>query len=58
MAHTHQDLKDPLVEAAKKKKPIDVFITIVDSVARFNRHGEVPIEEFVAYKTKHNKFAK
>lgn len=40
------------------KKTIDIFVVIVDSVARFCRQGEVPEREFAEYKAQFNAHAK
>lgn len=55
---TQQDLKLPIKVAIDSRKKIDIFVVIVDSVARFSRDGKAPIQEFVEYKTKVNKGAK
>lgn len=55
---THADLGAPLTEAYKQKRSIDVFVTIVDSIARFNRRAIVPTDEFKKYKKKFNERAK
>lgn len=58
VAKTTQSLKKPLKLAIEQKKKVDVFVVIVDSVARFCRQGQVPIPEFVEYKNQLNKKAK
>lgn len=58
VTHTYQSLTKPIQEAMAKKKKIDVFVVIVDSVARFCRQGQVPVKEFTAYKAKFNDRAK
>lgn len=47
---TYQDLRLPFKEAFFQQKKIDIFITIVDSVARTCRTGKPPLEEFRHYK--------
>lgn len=44
--------------AIAEKKKIDVFVVIVDSVARFCRQGQVPMKEFTEYKKQFNPQAK
>ncbi|XP_055301999.1 uncharacterized protein LOC129568332 [Sitodiplosis mosellana] len=58
VSHTYQSLTKPIAEATTMKKKIDMFVVIVDSVARFCRQGQVPIEEFKAYRAKFNDRAK
>lgn len=55
---TQQDLKLPIKIAIEANKKIDIFVVIVDSVARISRDGKAPIKEFVEYKAKFNKGAK
>lgn len=40
------------------KKKVDMFVVIVDSVARFCRQGQAPVQEFTEYKAKFNDRAK
>lgn len=56
--HTYQSLGAPIAEATAKKKKIDMFLVIVDSVARFCRQGQVPVDAFTEYKAKFNDRAK
>lgn len=58
MKHTFQSLATPIGEATAAKKKVDVFVVIVDSVARFCRQGIVPVAEFKEYKAKFNASAK
>lgn len=58
VAHTYQSLANPIAEATAKKKKVDMFVVIVDSVARFCRQGQVPEKEFTEYKAKFNDHAK
>lgn len=58
MPHTYQCLTRPLAEATALNKKIDVFVVIVDSIARFCRQGQVPTKEFAEYKAKFNQHAK
>lgn len=58
MDQTHPDLGAPLSEATRQKKSIDIFVTIVDSIVRFNRKAIAPTEQFKKYKEKFNKHAK
>lgn len=58
VSHTYQSLLNPIEEATKLRRKIDVFVVIVDSVARFCRQGEVPVKEFTEYRQKFNKRAK
>lgn len=51
-------MSKPIAEATKMKKVVDIFVVIVDSVARFCRQGQVPEREFAAYKAKLNAHAK
>lgn len=51
---THQNLGLPFKSAAEQKKKVDVFITIVDSVARTCRTGKPPLDEFRLYKKNMN----
>lgn len=55
---TQQDLKLPIQTAIDTNKKIDIFVVIVDSVARISRNGKAPLKEFVEYKTKVNRGAK
>lgn len=47
---TYQDLALPFKSASEQKKKVDIFITIVDSVARTCRAGKPPLDEFRHYK--------
>lgn len=58
LSRTHQSLELPLTVASNLKKKIDVFVVITESVARFCRQGQAPVDEFLAYKQKFNKTAK
>lgn len=58
MAKTYQSLAIPIAEATAMKKKVDVFVVIVDSVARFCRQGQVPVQEFQEYRKKFNERAK
>lgn len=40
------------------RKRVDVFVVIVDSVARFCRQGQVPVKEFTEFRDKINNHAK
>lgn len=55
---TYQSLAQPIAEATALKKKIDIFIVVVDSVARFCRQGQVPVKEFTEYRAKFNDRAK
>lgn len=55
---TSQDLKTPIKYASDSKRKVDVFVVIVDSVARFCRDGRAPIQEFLEYKKKIHSGAK
>ncbi|XP_031638716.1 60 kDa SS-A/Ro ribonucleoprotein-like [Contarinia nasturtii] len=55
---TEQSLAQPILEAIKLKKKVDMFLVIVDSVARFCRQGQVPVEEFQKYRSEFNKHVK
>lgn len=56
--HTYQSLTQPIAEATALKKKIDMFVVVVDSVARFCRQGQVPVQEFTEYRAKFNDRAK
>lgn len=58
MAKTYQSLAKPIAEATAANKKVDVFVVIVDSVARFCRQGQVPVQEFQEYRKKFNERAK
>lgn len=58
MQRTRQSLAKPIAEATALKKKIDVFVVVVDSVARFCRQGQVPVQEFQEYRSKVNDRAK
>lgn len=51
---TYQNLGLPFKSAAEQKKKVDIFITIVDSVARTCRTGKPPLDEFRHYKKNMN----
>lgn len=55
---TSQNLTTPIKYATVAKKKIDVFVVVVDSVARFCRSGQVPLTEFVEYRNNVNAGAK
>lgn len=58
VAHTYQSLTMPIAEATVLKRKVDMFVVIVDSVARFCRQGNVPVQEFQEYRAKFNDRAK
>lgn len=58
MPRTNQCLVKPIAEATALKKKVDMFVVIVDSVARFCRRGQVPVDEFTEYRKKFNDRAK
>lgn len=58
MSHTYQSLAKPIAEATALKKKVDMFVVVVDSVARFCRQGLVPVDEFTTYKRNFNDRAK
>lgn len=58
VARTYQSLAKPIAEATAMKKKVDVFVVIVDSVARFCRQGQVPAKEFQEYRKQFNERAK
>lgn len=58
VSHTYQNLARPITEAMASKKKVDMFVVIVDSVARFCRQGQVPMQEFIEYRKKFNDRAK
>lgn len=58
VSHTYQSLAKPIAEATALKKKVDMFVVIVDSVARFCRQGQVPVQEFKEYRAKFNDRAK
>lgn len=51
---TFQNLGLPFKSATEQKKKVDVFITLVDSVARTCRAGKPPLDEFRQYKKSMN----
>lgn len=51
---TYQNLGLPFKSAAEQKKKVDIFITLVDSVARTCRSGKPPLDEFRQYKKNMN----
>lgn len=58
VARSYQSLAKPIAEATAMKKVVDVFVVIVDSVARFCRQGQVPVQEFQEYRKNFNERAK
>lgn len=53
IARTFQRLGTTIEQASKEKHKYDVFLTIVDSVARFHRQGDAKLELFNSYKASH-----
>lgn len=51
---TYQNLGLPFKSAAEQRKKVDIFITLVDSVARTCRAGKPPLDEFRQYKKNMN----
>lgn len=58
VTRTRQTLQMPLTMASTMNKKIDVFVVMTESVARFCRQGQLPADEFLAYKRNFNKTAK